>query len=285
MLFDTHCHLNFQAFNDILDEAITGAVKAKIGHIVVPGTDIETSQKALDIALNKGLSLNIYAAVGIHPHHVFKYQTENIKQDRIDKELQVIEKLLQNPKVVAVGEVGVDRFYYQNTKYKNYSVSEEFIALQIKVLTEQIKLAKKYRKSLILHNRQATKDLLQVLSRTWDSVLEGKVVFHCFEADERLLDFARKQHIYIGIDGDLTWSKRKQHFIKAVPLELLVLETDAPYLTPEPIRKEKKFPNLPENITFVRDLLAEIKGVSKEQITKITTQNAKFLFNLLSREG
>lgn len=286
MLFDTHCHLNFQAFNDILGEVIEGAERAGIGWILVPGTNITTSKKALQIVQNKNSSLELYAAVGIHPHHVFEYQISNgsktlsADEKEIEAGLKEIEKLLQNPKAVAVGEVGVDRFYYRNTKYEDYRVSEEFIDLQIKILTEQIQLAKKYKKALIFHNRQAVEDLLNVLEGVWDSTLEERVVFHCCEADERLLEFAKKHRVYIGVDGDITWSKRKQRFIKTVPLELLVLETDAPYLTPEPVRKETRFPNQPQNITFVRDCVAKVKAVDKDIIEQTTTKNAKFLFNL-----
>lgn len=283
MLFDTHCHLNFQAFKGAVGKTIDRAEKAGISRILVPGTDLETSQKAIAIAAAHD---GIYATVGIHPHHIYEYHairnTGGLVDyyDVLNRDLATIEKLLTESRAVAVGEVGIDRYYYRDTKYSTYAVDENFVVLQKKALTSQIKLALKYNKSLILHNRQATEDILPLLSDIWDKKLAKRVVFHCCEADERLLDFAISHRIFIGVDGDVTWSKKKQRFIEQVPLAMLVLETDSPYLTPEPIRQTKRSPNEPANLIYIRDEVARIKKITPEEVEKQTFANSLQLFNL-----
>lgn len=270
MLIDTHCHLNFKAFDGRLEEIICNAKKAGIERIVVPGTDFNTSLKAIEIAERFD---GVYAAVGIHPHHVKKYQISNIKYQ---KDLKKIERLLNHPKVVAVGEIGLDRHVYEKTKYENYQINEEFIELQKYFFIEQIKLAKKYKKSVIIHNRQAKKDILKILTDLIDSadLTDYRLVFHCCEPDEDLLDFAIKNKIFIGVDGDVVYWREKQEFIKKVHLDLLVLETDAPFLSPF-----KKFPNEPKNIAFIAEFIAKLLNCSTEKIKKTTTKNAEKLFN------
>ena len=279
-MFDTHCHLNFHAFDESLEEVISQATSSGIEYIVIPGTDIMSSQKAIKIAEKHQ---KIFAAVGIHPHHVLeirnsKFETPN-EELMINNQIKTIEKLLQNTNVVAVGEVGMDRHVYEKTKYEDNSVDEDYINLQKIFLIEQIKLAIKYKKSLILHNREAKQDLIPIIKDYWNESLRGCSVFHCCEADEELLDFAKEHGMYIGIDGDITWSKKKQRFIKEVPLEMLVLETDSPFLTPEPIR-ETNPQNNPSNLRIICQKVAGIKGVNFEEIAQRTEENGKKLFRL-----
>ena len=270
-MFDTHSHLNFSVFVNNVGEVIRRAKKAGVANILVPGTDIETSKKAVEIAQKYS---GVYAAVGIHPHHVYKIKNKKLK-------IKNIEGLLKNSKVVAIGEVGLDRHYYQKTKYGNYQIDEEFINLQKMLLVEQIKLAIKHDKSLIIHNWEAKKDLLEIISEpVIAKALVGKTVFHCCEPDEELLEFAKEHKIYIGVDGDVTYSKEKQEFVKKIPLELMVLETDSPYLMPEPIRQTKRFPNEPANIPIIADLIAKITSNSMIRIIEATTNNAKKLFSI-----
>lgn len=281
-MFDTHCHLNFKSFKKNLDEVILSAKQAGVIHIVVPGTDVKTSRIAIEICQKND---NIYAAVGIHPHHVFKYQISNFKfqnetQLQIEEDLLNIEDLLQQSKVVAVGEVGMDKHIYENTKYEEYAVNERFISLQKELLERQIDLALKYKRSLIIHNREAKDDLLQILREKWDSKLEYRAVFHCCEPDEELLAFAKEHKMFIGIDGDVTYFPEKQEFVKKIPLEMLVVETDSPYLLPEPLRSEKKYPNKPENIPLIAEYIAKILKINKEELIKETTENGKKLFSL-----
>ena len=190
-------------------------------------------------------------------------------------------KLLSHPKVVAVGEVGIDRHIYQKTKYPDYKIEEEFVDLQKIFLKEQIKLAMKYDKSLILHNREAREDILGVLREMWEKKLEGRTVFHCCEPDETLLEFAQKHKMFIGVDGDITYYKEKQEFIKTVPLEMLVLETDSPFLIPE-ISGSRSWTryNEPKNIVLIAEFITKLKNIPIEKITKVTTENARILFKV-----
>ncbi|MDH7475944.1 MAG: TatD family hydrolase [Microgenomates group bacterium] len=295
-MVDTHCHLNFKIFKNNLDQIIADAKKAGVDRIIVPGTDIESSKRAVEVA---GKYKEVYAAVGIHPHHVYKFVKSysigltpcfstaspprfawGVPQAIVSKQISSpIESLLANKKVVAIGEVGIDRYYYEKTKYLNYKVDEEFIDLQKNILIEQINLAKEYNKSLILHNRQATDDLLHILNQVWDKKLAGRTVFHCCEADDKLLDYAIKHKIYIGIDGDITYKKKKQEFIKKVPLDLLVLETDAPFMMPK-INKISvgDGPNVPKNIKLIAEFIAKTLNIQTSQLIKKTTKNAQKLF-------
>ncbi|MFA5770171.1 MAG: TatD family hydrolase [Patescibacteria group bacterium] len=296
-MFDTHCHLNFGAFDGRVGDVINEAKRAGVNQIVIPGTDIPTSEKAVAIAEKFE---GIYAAVGIHPHHVFEiYATPPrgplaIPQKQksslgvipaeagIQANLIQLEKLLSHPKVVAIGEVGIDRHIYQKTKYPDYKIAEEFVELQKIFLKEQIKLAIKYDKSLILHNREAKVDMLEVLNNIWDKKLEGRSVFHCCEPDPEVLKFAQEHKMFIGIDGDITYYKEKQEWIKTVPLEMLVLETDSPFLMPRLLSGERSDIryNEPKNIPLISEFVADLKGISINQLIDTTTKNAEILFRL-----
>lgn len=273
-MFDTHAHLQFSAFEKNADEVIATAKRADVTHMMIPSTDVATSRAAVKLAQKYD---NIYVAVGIHPHHIFEYQTKKDKRD-IKSELKEIEQLLSQKKVIAVGEIGVDRYYYTRTKYTDYEVTSEFIELQKDILRRQITLALLHDKRLILHNRQAKADLLAVLDSVWDRKLEGRTVLHCCEPDLELLDFAKAHKIYIGVDGDITYDSAKADFIASVPLSMLVLETDSPYLLPEPLRSQKKFPNTPSNLELIAQKVAEVQRISIEEVKKITTNNAMALF-------
>lgn len=274
-MFDTHCHLNFSIFQNKVGVMIKEARKVGVSYFLVPGTDFETSKKAVEIAEKFD---GVYAAVGIHPHHIMeiKNQKLKIKNYNLKSKVEEIEKLLFHPKAITVGEIGLDRYIYQKTKYKNYQVDNEFINLQKWFFIEQLKLAKKYKKAVIVHNRRAKKDLLEVLLKieNWNLKI-NKMVFHCCEPDDDLLVFAQKHKIFIGVDGDIVYNQKKQEFIKKVSLELLVLETDSPFLSPQ-----KTFPNEPKNLLLIAEFVAKLKNVSVEQLTRITTKNAIKLFNL-----
>ncbi|MCL4375093.1 TatD family hydrolase [Patescibacteria group bacterium] len=269
-MFDTHCHLNFKALRKNVSEVIDSATRAGVTHLLVPGTDDQTSSAAATIASQYD---NVYAAVGIHPHHA------SVRVGFPDP-INAIEKLLQRPKVVAIGEVGLDYFIYQKTKYDHYVIDQDFADRQKQLLVEEIKLALKHDKSLILHNREAKHDLLPLLESHWDKRLEGKTVFHCCEPDDELLDFAVRHRIYVGVDGDITYNQNKQEFIKKVPLDLLVLETDSPFLLPEPLRSQKQYPNQPANIVLINRFVSTALNLSEEALAEQTTHNAKLLFSI-----
>lgn len=280
-MFDTHCHLNFSAFKKKLSEVVEGAHAAGVTHIVIPGTDITSSQKAVEIA---GAYEDMYAAVGIHPHHVYELLSVE-DTTRMQQELATIETLLAHEKVVAVGEVGIDRFVYKQTKYPFYEITEKFVQLQRLLLAKQMGMAVKFKKSLIIHNREAKADLIEVLESNWDPQLAGRAVLHCCEPDADLFAEAKKRGFFLGVDGDITYSQQKQQFLKEYVgaeqfLKMYVLETDAPFLLPEPLRAQKKYPNKPENIPLIARFLAELMHIPPDEIVKRTTENAKQLFGI-----
>ncbi|PIS15487.1 hydrolase TatD [Candidatus Roizmanbacteria bacterium CG09_land_8_20_14_0_10_41_9] len=274
-MFDTHCHLNFKAFQKTLPDVIDRAYKAGVSYMLIPGTDLEASRRAVEIAKgHKG----VYAAVGIHPHHAL--ESLGSTDDRRKTKVDMIEELLREEKVLAVGEVGIDKYQYKETKYKTGSINPDFIERQKELFVHQIQLAIQHKKSLILHNREAVEDTLLILKDHWGTHLEGRTVFHCCEPDKQLLEFAKKHRVYIGVDGDVTYNKKKQEFIKTVPLELLVLETDSPFLLPEPLRSQKKYPNEPANLASISAFLGDLLNIEKDELARVTTQNAKKLFTL-----
>ncbi|KUK84268.1 MAG: hydrolase, TatD family [Microgenomates bacterium 39_6] len=266
MLFDTHCHLNFEAFDNQVKTVIDRAKRAGVGYFLVPGSNLPTSQRAINLAQKYQ---NVFAAVGVHPHHA---------QDQTN--FKKLENLIKDPQAVAVGEIGLDYHQYRQTKYENYQVDEAFKNQQRELFQNQLKLAQKYQKPVIFHNREAKKDMLAILEKNWHKSFSGHTVFHCCEPDEELLDFAQKRQMFIGVDGDVTYWTKKQRFIKSVPLAWLVLETDSPYLTPEPIRQEKSFPNEPKNLKIIAETVAKIKDISLEKVIEQTKANAFSLFNL-----
>ena len=274
-MFDTHCHLNFKIFQNNLNKVINKAREKGIKYFLIPATDIKTSKKAIEIA---DQYKDVYGACGIHPHHIFKYYDKSL--DTVKKEIREIEKLIINKKVLAVGEIGLDRYQYEKTKYMDYKVSSKFFNLQEELLRAQIKLAVKHEKSVILHNRQAVSEMLDILNSTWDKRLIGRTVFHCCEPDERLLIFAKKKKVYIGVDGDITYSRKKQEFIKNVPMELLVLETDSPFILPEPVKSQKRYPNEPSNLIHISKFISSLLDINEQEIIEVTTNNAKKLFRL-----
>lgn len=279
MYIDTHCHLNFKAFAGGEAKIIRRAQEVGVKTFIIPGTDMVTSQLAVSIA---NQNPDAFAVVGIHPHHASQYQ--GISPERSFKDdLVQIETWLLDPKVVGIGEIGLDRHAYTTSRYgPQILISDDIFNIQKNLFTRQIELAVKHRKSVVIHNREAVSDLTSICNdlRSQLRALKGRGVFHCCEPDVRLLKIATEHGLYIGVDGDVTYSSEKQDFIRQVPLEILVLETDAPYLLPEPLKTAKKYPNTPATIPLIADAVARIHGVSLSKVAEITTHNARRLFDL-----
>lgn len=271
---DTHCHLNFKRFKKDINEVILRSKTAGITDFIVPGTDIPLSQKAVEIATQDD---HIYAAIGVHPHHTFNTQTAI---STLDTDIEELRKLIAHPKVVAIGEIGLDRHEYEDTKYPEYQISDAFMKAQIEYFMAQMTLAKNHKKALIIHNRETKRELLDILGHEWDDSMRRRTVFHCCEPDSELLTFARAHGIYIGVDGDVTYGGEKAAFAKEVPLELLVLETDSPFLLPEPLKTKKLYPNTPANIPIIAHYIADLRGITVEEVAEVTTRNAKRLFGI-----
>jgi len=277
---DTHCHLNFKRFNKTREQVVIEAKIKGVSTLIVPGTDVQSSQNAVEIAAQNE---TIYAAVGIHPHHTIqrlKIKNEKSKNEMLGIDILALEKLIIYPKVVAVGEVGLDKHMYEDTKYPDYQISNAFMETQKEYFIAQIRLAKQYKKALIIHNRETKSELLTVLTEEWNESLRFHTVFHCCEADDELLEYAKTHNIFIGIDGDVTYGGEKAAFLQKIPLDMIVLETDSPFLLPEPLRAQKLYPNTPANTPLIAQCIADSKGISIEEVAEVTTKNARRLFKI-----
>lgn len=281
MLIDTHCHLNFKAFKKDLNEVIKRAKDAGVEKIIVVGSDLKSSRKAVKLAQKYD---SLYASVGIHPHHVTSLNKDiNHSQKKLTEILTILAK---NKKVVAIGETGLDYHTYQKSKYgpidNNKSLQKTFFDLHLN-------LAKKIDLPLIIHCRKAHDDLLEILG-LGARVLKQKGVLHCFEGDKNHLKKALNLGFYIGFNGMVTYPERKKlkNLVKITPIERILLETDSPFLTPEPLRgtRKKLAPlvflagarNEPKNLKIVAEKISEIKNISFREISKKTTDNSYSLF-------
>ena len=270
-------NLNFEVFKENIDDVIKRATDQGVIHILVPATDVLSSKKALFIA---NRYKNIYASAGIHPHHIFQFQYENENRINIEDELKEIEKLIKEKKIIAIGEIGLDVHYYNKTKYKNYKIDENFLSLQKNFLIKQVEIAVKNKKSLILHNRETTNEIIPLLNNNWSSFLSERSVFHCCEPDGNLLKFAKDKKIFIGVDGDITYNKAKQDFIRNISIESLVIETDSPFLIPEPLKSHKIFPNEPANLSIIFEFISSKLQVDRSKLKEVLFENSLKLFNL-----
>jgi TatD DNase family protein len=261
MLFDTHCHLNFDDFDSDRDEIINRCLSNDI-YIINVGADYETSKKAVEIAgkYEKG----VYASIALHPHNV--KPDESFAFRRVD-----FLALAKKSKVVAIGECGLDYAFCEN--------DEEIQKLQQKVFVEHLKLAKELNKPVIIHSRRLFPEILKLLHVT-GYMLRG--VLHCYMGRWSYAEEYLKMGFYISFTGLITYARDYDKVIKNTPLDRILIETDAPYLTPEPIRKPENNPrNEPQYVEYVARKIAEIKELSFEQVAKQTTKNAKELFNLV----
>ena len=273
-LFDTHCHLNFKRLLPKFDHILSQARKAKVHWLLIPGIDLATSHTAIQLAQKK---TNIWAAVGLHPHYMIdlmhKTQTE---QTQI---WQSLTQLAHQPSVKAIGEIGLDRHLYYKVKHEHHQLSDQFWQTQVEWFNRQLQLATQLDLPVIIHNRSASSQLLSLLQT--QTSLPNKLIFHCCEPNIQLLQFVLIQpDRYIGVDGDVTYHLHKQQFIAQVPLERLLLETDSPYLLPEPLRSAKQYPNHPANLPLIAQAVAEIKHLSYQQVVSQTSQNAQQVFGL-----
>jgi TatD DNase family protein len=253
MLIDSHAHLEMNDFDDDIDEVIARAKKSGIGYIVTVGVNLEDSERAVLIADRYDM---VYAVVGIHPH-----DAESINEKTYDS----IKKLAKRNKVVAYGEIGLDFF-------RNLSPA----SIQIKRFEEQLDIASELGLPVVIHNREAHKETLEILTRHGKNT---RGVIHCFSGDYAMAVKCIDLGFYISVPGTVTFKKseRLREVVKKVPLENLVVETDAPFLSPEPKRGKR---NEPANVVYTAAKVAAIKGVSLEEVAEITSANAMELFGI-----
>jgi TatD DNase family protein len=254
MLIDTHCHLDFKDFDADRGGVIDRAVKAGVVRIVSVASSIEGTRRSLELAKEYDI---IYASVGVHPHDASQVT---------DKVIEEFKALADNRKVVAIGEVGLD--YYRNLSPKES---------QIEAFKKFIHLAGELKLPLIIHSREASHDLIDILKS--EQAKDQKGVIHCFSGDAQFLEECLGLGLNISFTSTLTFKKAQalRDIAKAVPIEKILLETDAPYLAPEGMRGKR---NEPAYLTHLVDQWAKLTGLSREDIERITTHNANELFKL-----
>lgn len=254
MYIDTHCHLNLPEFKDDLKETIHRAEQAQVTHILVPGINLESSQLAHKMGRESSV---IQPAVGLHPN--------NIQEASVDT-LQEIAELASHPEVVAIGEIGLDYF-------RNASLANE----QRKTLQYFFSIAIQEAKPVLLHARAASEEMLEILRVYKPDGLRG--VWHCFEGDWTLAKQILDLGFYLGFTGNITYGDKEdvKEVLMNVPLDQILIETDAPYLAPNPFRGQR---NEPAFVVEVARRIAEYRGITVEEIGEETSANAIKLFNL-----
>lgn len=254
MMTDTHCHLDAEVFENDLNEVLKNAQDVGIKRFIIPGADLADLERAKQISKEHQ---EVYFASGVHPYHLDTYN------------LLAIKEALSESKCVAVGECGLDYFRLEGDEEQKLEEKK----LQEKSLREQIELSLEANLPLILHVREASNDIAKILR----DYPQARGVFHCYNADEILLEF--KERFYYGIGGVLTFknARRLIEVLPKIPLDRIVLETDAPYLTPHPHRGER---NEPKFIPFVVEKIAEILQIPTSKISEQCEKNTKELFNL-----
>lgn len=264
-LIDTHAHLYWDSFKEDFDEMIQRALDAGISTIINVGVDIEKSQVALDQAKNTKWpeGLTVYSTIGIHPH-------EALQKD-IEKDVEELEKIyLSNPtKVVAVGECGLD--FFSTSAGVGFDSSEVFA--QKKLFQAQINLAKKLNLPLVVHCREAWDETLEMLG-------DQTAILHCYSGLAQTTSYLlQATNFLVSFAANITYPKNEylREAAKILPLDRILLETDSPFLAPQSKRGQR---NEPSAVAEIAQLIADLKGISLEEVASQTTQNTKKVFNI-----
>ncbi len=266
MLVDTHAHLDFSKFEEDRQAVLTRAWEAGLGAIVTIGVDLPSSQRA--VALAEAYE-GVYATVGMHPHDAKKLDGEVLARFR---------ELGRHEKVVAVGEIGLD--FYRDLSPRD---------VQQRAFQAQLAWAGRLGKPVVIHDREAHETLMEVLvewaEEQWGSPLEGRLgVLHTFSGDLAMAELAVELGFYISIAGPVTYQNAGQlpEVVRTLPLERLLVETDAPFLAPHPHRGRR---NEPAYVRLVAERIAALRGVPWAEVAEATTTNAQHLFGLKTRDG
>ena len=253
MIFDTHAHYDDVQFDSDREELLSSMPDLGVTTIVNVSSTLESCEKCVELA---GKYPYVYAAVGVHPDEVGALNEETFAE---------MEALLDNDRVVAVGEIGLD-YYWDNESHE----------LQKKWFVRQLELARQHHLPLIIHSREAAADTMEIM-KAHAQGLEG--VIHCYSYSREQAEEYVKMGFNIGIGGVLTFknAKKLKEVAVAIPLERIVLETDCPYLAPEPFRGKR---NQSSYIRYVAEKLAEIKGMTAEEVIAVTEANAKKMYHL-----
>ena len=249
MFTDTHCHI-YKEYYENIEEVLKNAKKSNVNRMINNGCDKKSNEEILELTKNYE---NIYGAIGIHPENIANYSDEDLKW---------IEENLKQSKIIAIGEIGLDYHYTKENKTE-----------QIKLLERQLKIAEQYHLPVIIHSREATEDTINTLKK-----YKVTGVIHSFSGSLETAKIYIKMGYLLGINGVITFKNSKlKDVIKEIPLENLVLETDSPYLTPEPFRGKK---NEPARIKEIAGFICNLKGISLEELATITNHNIKRIFDI-----
>lgn len=280
-LFDSHSHINFKDFKDDYKDVIKRALDKEIG-LLVCGSQYTTSRRAIEISEEFSDS-PVFGAVGLHPIQLFDFlfdeQEANFQTRAEEFDYEAYTQMAKNPKVKAIGEIGLEYFHLDKIKINKKEAKEK----QKKILTEQLKLAQELNLPALLHCRgsadspnDAYLDLFEII-KVFPKI---KGVMHCYSNfDLEILDKFLKTGLYFGFNGVITFYKPEKfkNIILGVPIERILLETDCPYLTPEPHRGKR---NEPAYVEFVANKIAEILRMNVEDVSNQTVKNSRELFNL-----
>ena len=251
--FDSHAHYNDERFNDNKDELIKDMYNNEITRIVCAGYNVKSSKEAIEIAHSYP---HIFAICGISPNDIEDFTDENLK---------IIEDLAKDEKVVGIGEIGLDYYWEKENKEK-----------QLELFSKQIDIANKLNLPIVIHSRDAVMDTIDMIKNKNKVVNKG--VFHCCQLNPEFIKEAVKQGFYISFSGNVTFKNAKsEEAIKHVPLDRILIETDSPYLAPEPFRGKT---NTSLNVKLVAQKIADILDMKLEEIAKISYENANRIFNI-----
>ncbi len=274
-MVDVHCHLNFHAFEKDVKEVVKRAFDAGVRIIINTGTSIPSSRRAVELARQYE---NMYAIVGVHPHHADKADSEfegEIQKDWLDN----LRKIANEPKVIGIGEIGLDYHTYKSNGIVDKNLQEDAFRKQIELCLE-LKLP------LQIHNRQAGEDIVRILKEYKDKFADPPGMFHCFAGTFDVLRDALSLGFYIGFDGNVTYkgvapgeTVELAELVRKTPLARILVETDSPFLTPVPLRGKR---NEPKNVIIVGEYLARLKDVSYGEFDAIVEGNAQKVFKQLN---
>lgn len=257
-IFDTHSHYNDEVYSEDLDQVLNKCFESGVDKIINVGYNIENSKKSIEIAKKYK---QIYSTVGIHPYMAIGDSKKDISQIE-----DLLKEGIEKYKIMAIGEIGLD-YHYDN-------IDKE---LQKKYFIEQIDLAKKYSLPVVIHSRDAGQDMYDIIKE--EKNMNGRILFHCFEPNEQIAKLVIDRGYMIALGGNITYKRKESSLdiIKSIPIDQIVLETDCPYLSPEPNRGKR---NDSSNIIYIIDKLAEIKEIDSLELSKIVYNNSVKFFNI-----